>query len=292
MFAHSRPQGRAQVELMTIHAAKGLEFDAVIVPGLHRAVRGENRELLRWTRIAGADGGIVLAPIRAEGAEPDSIYRWIELLEQQRLLRERARLLYVAMTRAKRALHLVGAVKANERDGAITLSEPPKGSMLRMIWRAVAPAFEVAAPAETLPSGPSAPPREQVLRRLPLDWAPPDAPPGLTAPQESFVDIEAERPDFDWVSQVSRRIGTLVHRELDRMTRPRAESQTPASLQASRSRLIAELAELGVPPDRCTEACDKVVRAIEHTLSDARGRWLLGLEAGVREAESELSLAA
>ena len=105
-----------------------------------------------------------------------------------------------------------------------------------------------------------------------------------------MVDIEAERPDFDWVSQVSRRIGTLVHRELDRLTRPRAGSQAPASLQASRSRLIAELAELGVPPDRCDEACDKVVRAIEHTLSDTRGRWLLGLDARVREAESELSL--
>jgi ATP-dependent helicase/nuclease subunit A len=290
LFAHSRPQGRVQVELMTIHAAKGLEFDAVIVPGLHRTVRGENRELLRWTRIAGADGGVVLAPIRAEGAEADSVYRWIELLEQQRLLRERARLLYVAMTRAKRALHLVGAVKASERDGAITISEPPKGSMLRMIWSTVAPAFEIAYSAEAQVSGASALRREQALRRLPLDWTPPTAPRGLTAAQESVVDIEAERPDFDWVSQVSRRIGTLVHRELDRLTRPRPGSQGPAALEASRSRLLSELAELGVPPDRCDEACDKVVRAIEHTLSDTRGRWLLGLDARVREAESELSL--
>ena len=64
-------------------------------------MRNEDRELLRWTRIAGAEGGIVLAPIKAEGSDPDPIYRWIDLLERRRVLLERGRLLYVAATRAK-----------------------------------------------------------------------------------------------------------------------------------------------------------------------------------------------
>jgi ATP-dependent exoDNAse (exonuclease V) beta subunit len=95
---------------MTIHKAKGLEFDVVILPALNRWMRGESRELMRWTRIPGGEGGIVFAPIKAEGADADPMYRWIELLERERSARERGRLLYVAVTRAKRVLHLLGTV--------------------------------------------------------------------------------------------------------------------------------------------------------------------------------------
>src|SRR5690606_20800426 len=67
-------------------------------------------------------------------------------------------------------------------------------------------------------------------------------------------------------------------------------NQALAAASGARTRLRAELAELGVPADRCAEACERVLTAIQHTLEDARGRWLLGLEGGVREAESELAL--
>ncbi|HEX2492327.1 MAG TPA: 3'-5' exonuclease, partial [Steroidobacter sp.] len=287
LFAHSQPQGKAQVELMTIHAAKGLEFDTVIVPGLHRTVRGENRELLRWTRIAGPDGGIVLAPLRAEGAQPDSIYRWIELLEQQRLLRERARLLYVAATRAKHTLHLVGVARASMREREVALNEPSRGSMLRMLWRTLAPQFATAAPSSSMQASGAAAPSPQSLKRLPLTWTPPPAPPALTTPQDSMLDLRSQRPEFDWVSEVSRRVGTLVHRELDRLTRDGALSNDPSR---HRARLSAELAELGVPAERCPAACERVLLALERTLSDRRGRWLLGLESPLKEAESEFAL--
>ena len=47
---------RCGVQLMTIHKAKGLGFDVVIVPGLGRATRTESQPLLRWleqTRLVG-----------------------------------------------------------------------------------------------------------------------------------------------------------------------------------------------------------------------------------------------
>jgi ATP-dependent exoDNAse (exonuclease V) beta subunit len=287
LFAHSRPQGRAQVELMTIHAAKGLEFETVIVPGLQRTVRGDSRELLRWTRIAGEEGGIVLAPLRAEGADPDSIYRWIELLEQQRLLRERARLLYVATTRAKRVLHLLGTARATVREDATAINEPPKGSMLRMLWRTVAPRFEAAAPeAQATPALGAAPP--QRLRRLPLAWSAPATPVAIAPSTPALVDLEIPRLEFDWVSEISRRVGTLVHRELDRITR--TSKAAVAHRESARTRIMMELAELGVPSDRSEAACERVLLAVERTLADERGRWLLGLGAPIKEAESELAL--
>jgi ATP-dependent exoDNAse (exonuclease V) beta subunit len=288
LFASSRFAGPARVEVMTIHAAKGLEFDTVIVPGLHRYLPNYNRELLRWTRVAGPHGGMVLAPVKPDGGDPDPIYRWIELLERRRVTRERARLLYVAVTRAKRDLHLLGNATAKQRDGRLVLDEPRRGSMLRMLWGAVETQFWSTEPSAPIPAGyKPAPP--QKLRRLPLEWRPPRTHSTTSTAPVEIVEIELDRPVFDWVSQVSRHVGTLVHRELDRICRPGVQVSADA-MRAARTRLMAELAELGVPPDRCEAACERVIAAMEQTLADERGRWLLGLDGRIRDAASELAL--
>jgi ATP-dependent exoDNAse (exonuclease V) beta subunit len=286
LFASGQGDGEAQVEIMTIHAAKGLEFEIVILPGLHKRMRAEDRELLRWTRIAGPAGGVVLAPVKAEGSDPDPIYSWIELLERQRIMRERARLLYVAATRAKRELHLLGTAVASTREGETTLREPSKGSMLRMLWNAVAAEFEHAAPRGRVESANAQLPHQKI-RRLPLDWAPPKLP-SLAEPALTPIDIVQEQPIFDWVSHTSRHVGTLVHRELERWSR--SGVQHIRLDDAHRSRLLLELTELGVPSDRADAAVERVVAALERTLADERGRWVLGLTADTSDASSELAL--
>jgi ATP-dependent helicase/nuclease subunit A len=287
LFASARAQGESRVEIMTIHAAKGLEFDTVIVPGLQRFPPAQERELLRWTRIAGPHGGIVLAPIKAEGSDPDPIYRWIEVLERQRVLRERARLLYVAVTRAKQELHLLGTVKAEVRDEGLDLSDPRQDSMLGMLWNAVRSSFDGVTPAAAAPPASATTP-DQRIRRLPLQWRLPSAPQPIRATAAPVVDID-EPPVFDWVTQTSRHVGTLVHRELDRLCRAGAAS-TKSIPEQVRARLTVELAELGVPPDRCGAACERVFNAIERTLDDDRGRWILGMNGDLRDAASELAL--
>lgn len=292
LFARPRPGHSARVELMTIHKAKGLEFDTVILPGLERGVRGEERALLRWTRVAGLDSnGLVLAPVTAEGEAPEQTYRWLELLETRRSEYERGRLLYVAVTRAKRELHLLGRVRSKLTPNGLELRKPPSGSMLRMLWQAVAPEFEAAL--RTLQPRQEALRFEEAaampLRRLPLEWQPPGADAALDwAASVAPAGADAERPEFDWVSETGRHVGTLVHRELDRLTRLGvADRYDPTQ---HRARLLAELAELGVPPERCAAACERAVRALVRTLEDPLGRRLLGLEGALTEVESELAL--
>ena len=288
LFASGRVAAGVRVEVMTIHAAKGLEFDTVILPGLQRHIRGEDRELLRWTRIAGPEGGFVLAPIKAEGSDADPIYRWIELLERQRVMRERARLLYVAVTRAKRALHLLGTVQARERDGEMTLYEPARGSMLRMLWQAIASEFEHSVPAA--PANPiHVEPAVQRLTRLPLAWIAPPSPPPVKVSALDIVEIDEPEPPFDWVTLTGRHVGTLVHRELERMCRLNGTDATTVH-DASVARFRVELEELGVPADRSAEAAERVLAALRSTLIDPRGRWLLGVTGEVEDAESELAL--
>ncbi|MDY6946620.1 MAG: 3'-5' exonuclease, partial [Pseudomonadota bacterium] len=287
LFARPRPENRARVEVMTIHKAKGLEFDVVILPALNRLLRGESRELMRWTRIPGHDGGIVFAPIKAAGADADPMYRWIELLERERSARERGRLLYVAATRAKRVLHLLGNVRVKETDDGTVVQEPRSGSMLRLLWPEVKSSFESVVQAKPQQDLFAAAPTPHLrLRRLPLNWQLPAADEAVTANALNVSDLEAQ-VEFDWVSQTARHIGTLVHRELDRLVR--AGAGRPAAAP-DRARLCAELAELGVPPDRCDAAAERVIAAIGQTLADERGRWLLGLSSRLSEAESELAL--
>lgn len=290
LFAQPQVHGKARVDVMTIHKAKGLEFDVVILPALQRWMKGEDRELMRWTRLAGLPEGIVFAPVKAQGADADPIYRWIELLEKERTERERGRLLYVAATRAKRDLHLIGSVDLKETmDGAVV--QPPRsGSMLAMLWHEVGAMFESAAAEVSGKSGDVGEIAPLKLRRLPLGWTLPEADVALRSREISIVDLSADQPEFDWVTETGRHVGTLVHRELDRMTRANLANASSARTPPTRARLIAELAELGVPPDRCGAAADRVSAAIAQTLADERGRWLLGSDGQIRDTESELAL--
>ena len=288
LFAKPMADDSARIDVMTIHKAKGLEFDTVILPTLHRGVRRESTSLLRWTRLPGAQGGIVLAPMKAQGADQDATYDWIGLLEEQRSHRERGRLLYVAATRAKRELHLLGAAEVKDNAGVPELRSPRHGSMLAMLWHELEAHYRNELKLQASPPQQSTATDEGLLlRRLPLAWQPEIA----SGEAQSAVGVEfIKPPPFDCVSETSRHVGTLVHRELDRMSRRRDSSIAPLTLQRSRRRLAIELAELGVPAERCEVAVARVIEAIESTLSDPRGRWLMGLEESVTDIESELSL--
>ncbi|MGH8133121.1 MAG: UvrD-helicase domain-containing protein, partial [Steroidobacteraceae bacterium] len=115
--------GRAgkPVEVMTIHRAKGLEFDHVIVPALERPRREGERRLLRWIDLPsatrGSDSELLIAPAPAVGGtEENQLDAYIKDLLRERDSNERRRLLYVAATRARRSLWL-SACPALAADG-------------------------------------------------------------------------------------------------------------------------------------------------------------------------------
>jgi ATP-dependent exoDNAse (exonuclease V) beta subunit len=117
LYAASRT---APVQLMTIHKAKGLEFDAVYLPALQARPRRGDRQLFRQHEmpVHGDEHASLLAPVKASGDSLPSLYDYLGLLEQDAQTSEAQRLLYVAMTRARRFLRL-SAVVRQKGDGGL-----------------------------------------------------------------------------------------------------------------------------------------------------------------------------
>ncbi|HSN70283.1 MAG TPA: UvrD-helicase domain-containing protein, partial [Steroidobacteraceae bacterium] len=184
-------EGERAVEVMTIHKAKGLEFDVVILPALERGTRADDAPLLRWGELPRVDGGasLLLAPIAPRGSDRDPVHHWLGLLEREKAAHERARLFYVAATRAARELHLLGAVEPGTAPG--TLRAPARGSFLALAWPFLADEFTsgavvLAEHAET----PGSSPGPLCIRRLPQDWHPPE-------PERPFELIAGREPIED-----------------------------------------------------------------------------------------------
>jgi ATP-dependent exoDNAse (exonuclease V) beta subunit len=113
---------------------------------------------------------------------------------------EEARLLYVATTRAKERLHLLGDVRCDD-DGPRT---PGKGSLLEKLWPVVQSQFTAQREA-VIALAAEAPPRgiDQRLRRLPSGWSTPAAPegPAWSAPTES-LQLQDEI-EFSWAGETA-----------------------------------------------------------------------------------------
>ncbi len=267
--------GTDAVEIMTVHKAKGLEFDTVIMPGLDRAPRHGEPPLLIWKALS--DKLLLLAPMREAGAPKDSAYEYVRSLEREAEDIEAGRLFYVAATRAASRLHLLGCIK-RDADGA---AKPPgRRALLYKAW-AVAAAHVGPAPqrsaAVEIPALPA-----DVLTRLAPGFALPALPPAVNWKAPATGSQENEVIEFSWAGEIARHVGTVVHRWMQRIADDALEGWTAGRIEALRPQLARELERRGVRAAECGAAAERVVRALQQTLQDERGRWLLGPRADAR----------
>ena len=91
LYAAPDADADARLQVMTIHKAKGLEFDTVIVPGLGYAPPPREPQLLAWLERArgGAGPDLLLAPIRGAAEEQEPIYRYLRAQIGRASCRER-----------------------------------------------------------------------------------------------------------------------------------------------------------------------------------------------------------
>lgn len=286
LYADHGPQ--STVEIMTIHKAKGLEFDMVVVPALDRYVPRSRDQLLLTHQFArtGRDG-MVMAARPAVGAGDDALFEFLRGQLGDSAALEAERLLYVACTRAKWRLLLTAVIgrsqEAQESDETAERAaehaagreswSPRAGSLLAVLWPVAGREFALSKPLAAQPDDAEAAPRGGPLWRVPagftptLEFGPPIAQTMSTPPA-----VREETPVFDWAGETARRVGTLVHAELQSMDIDTADER---AIRARESHFRRWLALHGVPADRLPEAAARVVDALVAVHLDPRGRWIL-----------------
>jgi ATP-dependent exoDNAse (exonuclease V) beta subunit len=268
LFAQPDPAADGSVQVMTIHKAKGLEFDTVIVPGLGRGPAADASPLLRWTELPDmgscSEQGLLFAPIEASAASPDPVYHYLGALERRRRRHEALRLFYVAATRAKQRLHLLGHLDMESK-------RPRPGSLLELAWPALEPDFQRAVQSAPRLVGPTLTESPR-LRRLVPDWCPPEAP-ALVAGRRP-AEVEESIP-FDSAHDTLRHVGTLVHAWLERISREGLDCWTAERVRRTVPAIRAALESLPTVPAEVPGAIELVQEALIRTLADERGRWIL-----------------
>lgn len=287
LYAEARA-GRIQV--MTVHKAKGLEFDHVLLLGCNRKPRNEDRPLWHFKRTR---HGEVLVPRPPDVLPADDpahrLYNYLHELHVQERRNESLRLLYVAATRAKSTLALYVCAQTGE-DGRPRFAAQ---SFAQLLAPVIADTFHVE-PREVpeQPQTAAGPPRAP---RLPLSYQY-RAETGLYRPQESRTlrpsegvlnAVEDRRESREVAApaepgtRYAQLVGTLYHQALERIAIDGLEAWRDGG-HSRRPALASGFRRQGLPEPQVEQAVDRVLQLIGQTLASPTGRWLLSAKPWAR----------
>ncbi len=271
------------VHLMTLHKAKGLEFDRVIIVQLDRVPRTDGREILLWDEHSNTHGArsFLLAADDLGPSDAPTLYNYLRTQRQEKALLETTRLLYVGATRAIKHLLLTASLVWDKKTESPR--EPSRHSLLSPIW-------QVFSQQMTLHQASTAPTSGDQILTSPLlirlarnvgNIAADDV--VRPSPPRRETGRLVERTD----NYTERSIGTVVHLALEELSR-RSSLPEHASVQDEQRWRMA-LQRQGLWGEGLDDAVHKVQRAIAQALHhDHSGRWLLSSEH--KDARSEWNL--
>jgi ATP-dependent helicase/nuclease subunit A len=308
---------RCGVQLMTIHKAKGLEFEVVIVPELQAGSAKTRGSLLSWLErgLSEADEPgeateFLVAPISPKGVDRGSAKAWVDCVRSERETQELRRLLYVAGTRAREELHLFARPEyRQEADGSLSLAAP-KPSLLSAAWPALesevrrqfaewiangsakagqpASIDSIAASEDNLLQMRGAAGRPTVLHRLPLGFH----------PARPVVEISGDKSRSGLSAEpfyrrhegglISRALGIAVHRLLQELARLRISMEWEpacAALRRRAARVAAEVRGMGIAAAQAEHLAAQALELARAAARDSLCRWILSPHA---DAASEV----
>ena len=264
----------ANLQILTIHKAKGLEFDHVLLPFLDRQTKPTEAPLLRWRL---QDNRLLMA-----ARETGPLYDWLAEEDRLRERHELQRLLYVGCTRARRTLTLT-AVRPGER--------PASRSLLNLLWPHAA-SLPVEASPRSRRAKPDPAAAAPAYRRLTsdFDWQPPARKPLRLEPQIERASDAAPMERLEPDPIAGRRevvLGNLIHAALCEL----GDSPLPASagdwIESRIPDWTGNLADAGLSEPDIDLCRTETARQITNVLEDETGRWILE---GGSDAASEYAV--
>ncbi|UTW46153.1 UvrD-helicase domain-containing protein [bacterium SCSIO 12696] len=284
------------LQLMTIHKSKGLEFDTVIIPGLDRATASNDSEILLWRERIDQAGHpqLLLGPLQASGDGQDSLFEHLKNEAKLKTRLENTRVIYVGATRAIQRLHLLFHINSGNKDD---FKPPNANSLLAPLWQQFEPQLLNATEHcqlhyETQKSDQS----EQVASlthygRLPPSWQPPDlAGDPLLAPYRGRASgYKAAQDNTSNNNDSARHTGTVLHRTLQQVVSEGINQWDQQRIQSQQPFWRSQLQQLGACNDDLNAAVNSLEKAMAATLTDIKGQWLLDNNHAESQCEWPLS---
>lgn len=256
LYAKPVNDSNTQLQLMTIHKSKGLEFDHILLPDLQKAPPHEKDQLLMWQEAP----NLLLAPIKPSEWSHDPIHGYLKHVEKQKLQLEFARLFYVAITRAKQSVHFF-CQYTDKKIANMTL--------LSFIWENYEGEFLKQQTAEKLIEENES---EKTISRLPINWQSNYS--GFQQKQTAYAQQYINPPEDNQPAI----IGTVIHEALQL-----AAQKINRNTLYWKKRLLLH----GLPIEKIPDALALIIETIEKTRNDKRGQWLLQPH---QDARSEYAL--
>ncbi len=276
---------QSPLQIMTIHKAKGLEFDCVIMPRLEASPPVDKKPLLAWLERSQPKGlsDLLLAPIPALDEGDSALYDYIRLENKAKLNFENTRVLYVAATRAKKKLYLLYGIDAETQGSKL----PSKGSFLHELW----PLFKEKTaehwaqgltwlnPCEKEPLT-QTPIRYLKRYRLPATAEPLPFQPNL----KSISKPETLASVLFNLDPSAKHCGTVLHRILYDLSISGLEQIE----QYRAPEIHTQLRVLGLDEEESLKASDLILQALQNIKTDTRAAWILSNQH--QDAHSEYAL--
>ncbi|WP_062067779.1 UvrD-helicase domain-containing protein [Cellvibrio sp. OA-2007] len=304
LFAAPRADADPKLQVMTIHKSKGLEFDTVIIPGLDRSARKDDKQLLLWQERINHQGEkqLLLGSLAATGKEEEGLYTFMRREADKQQAFEATRLLYVGCTRAIKRLHLIACINTKEDE----LVAPAKVSLLHSIWPYVKDNAQRIDSTRAIARNDSfdnnnAKPGLQHILRLPANWQAP-ALSDVTLLKAyrghefsmSENDNPLNIPEVETTgARLARHTGTVIHNALQAIVENKLVTNNSCIsadtfINQQHSFWKIQLQQLGWSGDNLNRALQKIATAITNTINSEQGRWLLNCEH--EQSACELSL--
>ena len=284
LYASPDINASEKLQVMTIHKAKGLEFDTVIIPGLHRSTPTNDPQLLLWAERPRThkENDLILAPIKAAHESGDPIYDYLAHENKKKSTFEDLRLLYVAMTRAKNHLHLLGTAFTTE-DGE-ALKNPISSGFLSYLWPLIQKDFFERLHAK----------QSTHIQNIKLHNVAVEGIRRLSKQTDVISNLELSDNNEPVIldekfikANYHTVVGTVTHQILQQISDEGIQTWHADRINQYKSSWKSLLLQLGILPQEIEAAVTQVIVATKNTLTDEKGRWILGKHT---QAQSEYRL--
>lgn len=278
LYANSQMNSITDIQIMTIHKAKGLEFDNVFVVGLEREVKNDAKKLMLWLELPQKHKGtdFLLAPINTTDDESDSIYDYLKNTEAKKSYYEIGRLLYVATTRAKKNLHLIGKINSKD-DTPDEFHKPAKNSFLEQLWPLFTHKWITDGNNEAI-SAPVISDNNQ-LTKLTAAWTHPLI---MEEKKNKIVILNKKNSTsnnyfYKWQDDSATTLGLVAHQCLQQLCHDQAQQEIiniSNYIELNKKYWRKLLLENGCVIQTALHL-EKIIRAIKNIFNDPKGKWII-----------------